>query len=287
MKGVLRKISQFLQVPVGFPAHPQVRRRIIIMVTVFPPAFILLFTPFGLQDYAGTTGIWVYVVIISYGVLSGLLTFLYLYWVPRWVGINTHHFQVRDASWYYGSFFLLLGSLNYFLTWSLEGWVGFSGYDWYLIVLRTLLIGIIPLSLVISWSIFQRKEKEAKAIETTPPEESSAKTITIQTDLHHERLQVHLDGLLYIESEGNYCEMYTLSEDGEPTKTLLRSTLLALENQLKGTSVLRCHRSYLVNVDKVTQLTGNSRGMQLHLRGTSTQVPVSRGKIETVKAALD
>ncbi|MEL6535299.1 MAG: LytTR family DNA-binding domain-containing protein [Bacteroidota bacterium] len=285
MREVIKKINQLLQVPLGFPTQRRVKRQIIGMVTVFPPAFILLFTPFGLQDYAGTTGIWVYVVIISYGLLSGLLTHLYLNYVPRWVGIRPHQFPIRSAFGYYGSFFMFLGSLNYLLTWSLEGWVGFSGYDWYLIVMRTLLIGIIPLSLVVSWSVYQQRIKESEA-KVESPSPSSPLHITLQSDLQHERVQVHLDRLLYIESEGNYCEMFTMAEGGKHEKTLVRSTLLGLEKQLVGTSVMRCHRSYLVNLKKVTQLTGNSRGMELHLADTATRVPVSRSKIDQVKAAL-
>ena len=38
----------------------------------------------------------------------------------------------------------------------------------------------------------------------------------------------------------------------------------------------RCHRAYIINLDKVEQVEGNAQGYKLKVRGTEERVPVSR-----------
>ena len=284
--GVYRLLKHVMHVPIGFPAGVKTKNRIITMVTVFPPLFILVFKPFRLDDFAGTTGIWVYVVIASFGLMSGLLTFFYIYPLAAWLGIDANNYTVWMAFCYYGSFFVLLGASNYLFTWSLEGWQGFSWQGLYVVTLRTYLIGLIPLSLVVSWTVGQQYLRNASDKVVASRSIGQGQYVTLVTEMHHERLRIRLDRLLYIVSEGNYCEAFVLGEAGSIEKSLLRCTLLSLENQLKGTTMFRCHRSYLVNLQRVTRMTGNSRGMQLQLEVTEASIPVSRAKIDALKGAI-
>ena len=62
-----------------------------------------------------------------------------------------------------------------------------------------------------------------------------------------------------------------------PVKLLLRSSLSRLEAQIIDRSnIVRCHRSYVVNLDRVERVTGNAQGYKLHLFGGQFQVPVAR-----------
>jgi hypothetical protein len=82
--------------------------------------------------------------------------------------------------------------------------------------------------------------------------------------------------LLYINAADNYIEVSYL-KDGVETKQLLRSSLKTAREQIRThTSFYRCHRSWIVNLDKVTRVTGNAQGYRLVLDGTETTVPVSR-----------
>ena len=38
----------------------------------------------------------------------------------------------------------------------------------------------------------------------------------------------------------------------------------------------RCHRAYIVNLDKIEQVEGNAQGYKLKLQGTEDLIPVSR-----------
>jgi DNA-binding LytR/AlgR family response regulator len=91
--------------------------------------------------------------------------------------------------------------------------------------------------------------------------------------------------LLFIESSDNYCTVVYL-ENGQLVKPLLRSSLSRLESQIDMPHIVRCHRSYVVNLDRVERVTGNAQGYKLHLMGGQLQVPVARRYNDTLVAEL-
>lgn len=84
--------------------------------------------------------------------------------------------------------------------------------------------------------------------------------------------------LLFIKAANNYVEINYQAAD-QVKKHLLRNRLNAVEQQLQHTNIVRCHRSYLVNLEKVERITGNAQGYKLHFPFTADfVVPVSRTK---------
>lgn len=70
--------------------------------------------------------------------------------------------------------------------------------------------------------------------------------IFIKDKLKYSRL--NLDEILYIKSEGNYLEIYT-----EEAKTLvIRSSIPTFLEKVNGTHFLQTHRSYVINVDHLS-----------------------------------
>ena len=68
---------------------------------------------------------------------------------------------------------------------------------------------------------------------------------------------------------------------------MLRVNLKNIENQLADTSLIRCHRSYIVNVNAIRHVAGNTNGYKLTVRDTDFEVPVSRAKGRDVIAQLE
>jgi two-component system, LytTR family, response regulator LytT len=65
-------------------------------------------------------------------------------------------------------------------------------------------------------------------------------------------------------------------------------SLKELEQKLKDSSFFRTHKSYLVNVEKVEQLTPWFNGAyQLTLTGTSEKIPVSRNYVKLLRQKLE
>jgi len=75
---------------------------------------------------------------------------------------------------------------------------------------------------------------------------------------------------------GNYVTVYFL-EGKNVKKEILRTTMKNIETEFKERKqIIRCHKSYFVNLDKVSNTSENARALHLHLYELDFQVPVSR-----------
>lgn len=92
-----------------------------------------------------------------------------------------------------------------------------------------------------------------------------------------ETLTFHLPDLLYIEADDNYSTVVWRNREGIHKK-LLRANLKSMEGQINNSFAIRCHRSYIVNVHAIGNITGNTNGYKLHIRDTEFTIPVSRPK---------
>jgi hypothetical protein len=76
----------------------------------------------------------------------------------------------------------------------------------------------------------------------------------------------------YLEAARNYVTVSTGERD-----FLVRNTLAKLEQQLAPGQIVRTHRSYLVNIDKIAEIRSTETGgYEIHLDSGKT-VPLSRG----------
>ncbi len=100
--------------------------------------------------------------------------------------------------------------------------------------------------------------------------------ITLYSDTS-ESLSFNLPDLLFVEADDNYSTVIWKESDGVKKK-LLRVNLKNVESQLNNSFALRCHRSYIVNVNAISAISGNTNGYKLRINGTDFSIPVSRPK---------
>jgi len=122
-------------------------------------------------------------------------------------------------------------------------------------------------------------------------EEDRNQQICIRTDTS-EILSLMRHDFIFAEAQDNYSEVHFFAQN-KSQKKLLRLTLKNLESQLANKILIRCHKSYLINIMSISSISGNSNGYKLHIRDTEIQVPVSRSKgkeiitqIELIKDTL-
>ena len=83
---------------------------------------------------------------------------------------------------------------------------------------------------------------------------------------------IRRDDIEYLEAARNYVTVSTGARD-----FLVRNTLARLEEQLAPGQIVRTHRSYLVNIDKIDEIRSTDTGSyEIHLKSGKT-VPLSRG----------
>lgn len=91
--------------------------------------------------------------------------------------------------------------------------------------------------------------------------------------------------ILLIHSSGNYIEIYW-TEKQITRKTLFRQTFSIVENNLKESpDFKKCHRCWLVNMNQVDRLSGNSKGYFLGIKSLGFTIPVSRNYVVPIREA--
>lgn len=143
---------------------------------------------------------------------------------------------------------------------------------------NTALVLLLPYA--ISWLYFSWKEK-SKLLEHMEQEmttDAHAKTLVAFPDEKGDlKISIMLDNLLYIESADNYATIYYMNKSRQ-SRFLLRNSLKWMEENLaRETPLIRCHRSYIVNMDKVKILKKVKGGIVLELDAENTpDIPVSK-----------
>ena len=90
-----------------------------------------------------------------------------------------------------------------------------------------------------------------------------------------------LSNILYIESADNYVNIHYINGDKEDTFILFNS-MKNIEKNFKGTSLMRCHRGYMVNAENVKLMRKDGMGLLLELNQTDKVVPVSKSYAEPI-----
>jgi len=149
----------------------------------------------------------------------------------------------------------------------------------------TLLAGTIPITLftLIRQNYLLKKylratcELNEKLQEQRNNQEKSYQgEVELISDNKNEKLTISLNDLYYITSADNYVEVSYMQED-KIEKTMLRNSLTRIKELLKNyTFLFHCHRSFIVNTDKVINVIGNSQGYKLQLENIEKKIPVSR-----------
>ena len=89
-------------------------------------------------------------------------------------------------------------------------------------------------------------------------------------------LQIPQNKLLCVGAEGNYSNTYYIKGD-LVEKKLLRVSLKKVEEQLASYEmIVRCHRSYIVNLHLIEKVSGNARSFKLFIENLEFSIPVSR-----------
>ena len=65
-------------------------------------------------------------------------------------------------------------------------------------------------------------------------------------------------------------------------KLLIRISLSNILKQVETHSIKKCHRSYIINLEKVKDLKGNAQGYKLILPEIDSEIPVSRSFISSI-----
>ncbi|CAL2093277.1 LytTR family DNA-binding domain-containing protein [Tenacibaculum sp. 190524A05c] len=144
---------------------------------------------------------------------------------------------------------------------------------------NTLLVGSLLMFIITSINIerlktIYRNRSKLLNLEFTK-DVISNETISIKTKVKIDDFNLTMNDFIYAKSDKNYVEIFTVGG-----KMLKRMSIKSLEDQLEMFDyIFRSHRSFLLNLNKIEKVQGNTQGYKLSLLNCEDEIPVSRGMI--------
>jgi len=270
------------------PAYLTAKRNIIQLIlftAIFALIFINVYEPFGVNVWFKITRwqlLFYSSLITLTGVLVVVLSRIFMYYLSHRVILN--HFQY--LLWVVAEVLFMALFYALYIKLFLHDKRFFPDL-FKLSVQNTALLLLLPYS--ISWLYFSWKEKNitiAEMSQSPSTADFSRQMIPFKDEKGILRFSVKMENLLYLEASDNYVSIHYLNKD-QITRFMLRNTLKNIEEDLKGTEIVRCHRSYMVNYEKVKVIRREKDGVWLELDLSSAiDLPVTKTYMENVMKAF-
>jgi len=272
-------MNEYLNKPFPFIENKNHRILASILFSGFIYVFLLIFQPFGISNIeyykpifvAGFSGITFIVLLFSFFVPPAIFKNLFNF--DKWTIKKNLIFIIVQ--------FLIITVLNWIYN-SIVGKGITEHHSLFFFVFITTSVGIIPtfFLIYITEKNLARKNQLIAANFTenakSQKDVSQNTVINLVSKNNDETITIDLKQLICVKSEGNYLKAYFLEENNVTSK-LIRNSMSKVEEQLIiFEQVKRCHRSFLVNLDKVEKMTGNARSLNLHIPDIDFAIPVSR-----------
>jgi hypothetical protein len=255
-----------------------------ISIGVFLALFLLVFQPFGVNNFDPT-----FHISLEFALAVGAFGVL----VTATVAVNEFLLRPlvlrqltrrRLIAWLAWTFLLVATGVfllyNWFGNWHDFRWSSYLGFIRDVSLLISLPVAGFLFYIRHEW--LKSEYVQLQAIHLSGP---APRLVHFSSDNGKDQVSVALDDLLYLESQDNYVAV-TWVEGGARRASLIRSSLKRLEEILDEPLLLRCHRSFIVNLARVRGCRGNRHGLQLTLEGADRPVPVSRVWTATVLEQL-
>jgi len=259
--------------------------RLILFTALFALVFINIYSPFGVEKWYSVTDLTLFFyssLVTLTGVLIVVISRIVMYYFCRrqliviWQYLVWIFFEIMLMALFYAIFekFILNDAREF------PDLVKVSARN-------TALVLLLPYSIL--WLYFSWRDKKEQIerlaeIRNTP--ENSRDLIPFYDEKNVLKFSVKKDSLLYLEATENYVNICYLN-NGKESKYLLRSTMKRMEEAFTGSSIIRTHRSFMVNFEMVKVIRKESDGLKLGLDNPAIiDIPVSKSYAENVMSTF-
>lgn len=240
--------------------------------------FLWIFEPYGLYNL---TTISEKFLAIGLYIGIGLILMLIQFFILQSLVIKTYT-VLKTIGWIILSF-LIIGTSSSIINSYLynNGQFNLLGFFYFQGVILS--INIIPVSvfILIHYNLTLRKRLRLSSqfndkLHGKNEIQKNDLKVIINSENKKEDFSLSLDSLLYITSVDNYINVYYL-ESNKIEHALVRYSLTGIETDNQNISeILRCHKSYIINKNKIKSISGNAGGYKIKLYNCNMLIPVSR-----------
>ena len=266
-----------------FPFINETKDKIVtsFLFSIFVFTFLITFQPFGISKIKFYKPLFV----LGYSCITFLVLCFGLFLLPYLFKnhFNPQNWTVKKMFFFTLYLLILISILNWIYTVTVGTKIIIEQKTLIEFLFITLSVGIFPIAffIILAERLLTGKNEISAKLMTSEINKSNSGDNTQNHDritLEYENDTLSFEGqeLVCIKSEGNYAEIYLL-EDKSLRTVLIRSSLTRIMHQLENLGkIQQCHRSFIVNFQHVTKVSGNARNYNLHFNDLDFSVPVSR-----------
>jgi signal transduction histidine kinase len=274
----LKRLNQYLQQEVAV-LTAQEKVYLILGTGVFVFLFMVFFQPFGVNNYDPTESInWQLVMALS--VFSFFMSvgfaftelLLYSFVIKTPTRLRLALWVAFTICWLAFCAFLIYNYLGEWHDWRLSSYFEFIGNIGALLLL--------PLTAAVVY-LHMRSLHASLELAYKYGNDDGDQLLVLTAENQKDQFTIPMKLLVFIESDDNYISIHHLKNE-QLTKMLFRKSLKSVQEDAKHPALIRCHRSYMVNLMHVEQLHGNRNKLEIHLTNVKESIPVSRQYIDDV-----
>lgn len=238
--------------------------RLVIFTAIFALAFINIYDPFKVDTYLEISGIMLFLY-SSFVILTGIGVVVISRIVMYHVGRRNSLSYLTYILWVFLEILVMAVVYSIYVKFILSDDRDFMEI-FSVSTKNTALVLLLPYTIL--WLFFSWLDKSVKLQELEEKENLPEKIKAMMIPFHDEkgklRLSVQHEDLLYLEAADNYVTIhYRFGEKKE--KFMVRNSMRHYEEVFKDSSIIRCHRSYMVNLDQVRIIRKEKDGMHLEI----------------------
>jgi hypothetical protein len=248
---------------------------IVFFISIGVPLFLFLLQPFGFSVLPKQDK---YFLIIGFGVITFLALSLHLLFI-----ISLFPKTFTSSKW----------NVKKEIFWNI--WILFTiltGYFFYCkvldvfkfdfnLVIKLILTAIIPMTALIVINQNRMLRSRLRFSDDINKKLKDHKTVQdrivyFNSDYQKDSLAIKVNLLLFIRSANNYIEVFW--KEGEFVRNqMVRCSMAYAEDLLKEDKfIVKCHRSFIVNINYIDRFEGNLQGYKLFFDKVEYPIPVSK-----------
>lgn len=240
-------------------------------------AFLYIFQPSGISHAAGNK----FLICLGFGISGALGYFIYEFAFSQLLKSIAINWTYGKWLWYSLGVLFFISLANFLYA----RYLIFGFMDWSLfpyMIKGTLMFGIpiLTMIMVFFWQEEKKYQGIANEINANPTKRSTPNLSKEKTIFN-----IPIHQIRYVEALQNYITIGYLTIDGQFKKQTERATLKSILQEIEGSTIIRTHRSFLVNQQSILDTAGNSQGLLLTLADTDKKVPVSRSYVPVFRKA--
>jgi len=272
------QVNQLVAHPFPFFLNGKKEAAGIAAIGLFIVLFLFIYEPYGTHSFQSD---YREVFLSGYGVIFALICLVFRFLLPK---LNANFFcQERwnvgkQLSWFCTLFLANTIAWYFYWAWFFEIELSLLGWGRFIAVSFSIIVFPISAYLVCGYICQLRSSQLSN-------ESLSHDKIALTDESGSETISLHKDQLLFVQSARNYVEIHYRKND-KVIEFLLRNSLIDIYRQLAGPGIVRCHRSYIANLNQATLIKRTSQGYSLYLNGLFEPVPVSRSKTKAILSYL-